>query len=406
MVHGIGYTCGLMILSIILLLWCLALGSYWLIALLRVSHVVRNRPTILAGLNLPEPSGGWPSLSIIVPAHNEARVIDACATSLRNLAYPNLQITFVLDRCTDHTRAILAQHEHDERIVIVENDSCPDDWAGKCNAAHIGAQHATGEYVLFTDADTQFHADLARAAVAMAHHRDIKLLSVLSSLTYTQKHECIAQPVATLALMRMFPLVRWSKGKSLRPFANGQFMLFDRAAYDAIGGHGAVKDDLLEDLAFARLMQRNGDTPGVFLADGLLVCSMYDSLAEFCQGWKRIFIEACRRKVRRLRSAAWRLMVLGVINPLMQLTAVAVAVMVDSSLLRWSLLAAVIWSVAMQFFTLMRVYRLSGAPLAGILGYSVGSWIVARLMFQGADDLEQQRAVRWGGREYILTPRS
>ena len=134
---------------------CAAVAAYWTIALVRVASTVWRMPRVRDGLECPEPAGGWPLVSVIVPAHNEERVIDACAGTLRAQDYQRLEIVFVLDRCTDRTAALLAPHaEADPRIVVIENASCPDDWAGKCNAARVGAAAATGAWLLFTDADT------------------------------------------------------------------------------------------------------------------------------------------------------------------------------------------------------------------------------------------------------------
>lgn len=379
--------------------------AYWTAVRFRVGRIADSTLSVRSGLASPEPRDGWPSLSIIVPVHNEQRVIEACAASLLAQSYPELQIVLVLDRCTDNTRALLRPHENDPRLVILEKDHCPDNWAGKCHAASVGAQHATGDWLLFTDADTQFDPDLAKASVALAVEHQSPLLSLLSSLTYTAWHECVAQPVATMALMRIFPPTRMRHHKRPRPFANGQFMLFDRSWYIRIGGHTAVKDDLLEDLAFARLIHHHGGMTTVAMADGMLRCSMYDSLDAFRRGWKRIFIEACRRKTWRMRKHAWRLMALGILAPLVQLGALAAAFAVNQMPLRMALIAMALGSVAAQIVALNLIYTLSGAPRKALLGYPLGCWIVARLIFDGARDLHRRRPVIWGGREYVLDPR-
>lgn len=407
------YTACVTTLGVILMIWCVLLTAFWFAVAVRVGLLARNAPTVRQGLALLADSDDsaarddetWPKLSIIVPVHNEQRVIEACAASLLNQTYPNLEIILVLDRCTDDTRNLLAAHEHDPRLIIIENDTCPSDWAGKCHAAHLGAQRATGQWLLFTDADTQFDPQLAQAAVALARHQNAPLLSLLSSLTYRAWHERIAQPVATMALMRIFPPTRTRSDKRPRPFANGQFMLFDRAWYEKLGGHTAVKDDLLEDLAFARLIHRDGGQTSVVLAEGMLTCSMYDSLAAFQRGWKRIFIEACRRKPARLRKHAMRLFTLGIIAPVTQIAAVAIAFAVDSPVLGAALILAVLAGWIAQAAALILVYTLNGAPLWATLGYPIGCAITAQLMREGASDLDTRRPVVWGGREYVLEPR-
>jgi chlorobactene glucosyltransferase len=405
-----------------LIAWILLIGvagglGFWLTVAWRVRRSMRGRPTIRAGLDLPPPPGdgdrAWPRVSIIVPVHNEEDLIDRSASALRAQRYEALEIIFVLDRCTDGTAAILQRHaKADDRIVLVENDARPDDWAGKCHAARLGAERAAGAYLLFTDADTVFDPDLVRAAVALAADRGIHLLSLLSTLRCTRTFERIAQPVASLTLMRMYPIERINRPRAGagrgRPFANGQFMLFDRAWYEKIGGHAAVKDALLEDIALARALHEAGGQCGICLADGMLTCSMYESSAEFELGWKRIFIEACKRKPWRLRKNALRLLANGIALPIAQAVALILGVMILFSYppnLGLALVPLTVGGWLTQLFTLMHIYGVAGAPRLAALLYPAGSLMVARIMFDGASDLAHRRPIPWADREYVLEPR-
>ena len=399
----------LSVLALVLTGLSVAGAVFWVLVAHRSRLVVVHRPTVREGLALPAPPGDWPTLSIVVPVHNEEHHIDECAARLREQVYDKLELVFVLDRCTDGTAQIIAGHaEADPRITLVENDLCPEDWAGKCYAAHLGAERATGDWLLFTDADTLFDPNLARASVAMAVARGLDLLSLLSTLTYEHLFEQIAQPVATFRLMCLYPIEKINRAERPRPFANGQFMLFRREAYERMGGHAAVKDALLEDIAAARLIQINGGRGAIAFADGMLVCSMYESLAAFEAGWKRIFIEACNRKPVRLRKFGWRVLAQGVALPVVQLAtlAAAVAVGVQGDVLLPLIMTAIVltgwWA---QGAALRRIYRLSDAPIQAAWLYPLGSLIVARVMFAGARALKRRRPLRWGQREYVLEPR-
>jgi GT2 family glycosyltransferase len=394
-------------LTWILLVVNAAGAAVWAIVAWHVARILHDRPTVRRGLELALPHP--PRVSVVVPVHNEERVIERCAGALRGQRYDDLEIVFVLDRCTDRTREILTAHARgDDRIALIENDACPEGWAGKCHAARLGAERATGAYLLFCDADCFFDPDLVRAAVALAEAHDLALLSLLSTLTATHRFERVIQPVATTNLVRLFPIERVDRAHPPRPFANGQFMLFRRGAYESIGGHAAVKADLLEDIAFARAVRAAGKRGGVFLADGMLVVSMYESFAAFKAGWKRIFVEACRRKTRRLRENAWRILGVGVVVPAAQLLSLAlgaVQIGAGAPVLGGALLgaAAVVW--ILQIPSLVAAYGLCGAPRSAVLLYPIGAWVVGRIMLDAARDLVERRPIRWGGREYILAPR-
>jgi len=401
-------------LALIVVAWLLAAlvvagWAYWTIAWWRVRIAARPEFSIRAGLDLPEPSGDWPSVSIVVPVHNEEQVIDTCVSSLRNQAYDRIEFIFVLDRCTDGTRAILQCHaDEDSRFILIENSSCPSDWAGKCHAARLGAEQAGGDCIIFTDADTWFDPNLVRAAVALAARDGVHLLSLLSTLTTHHWFERVVQPVATMNLIRMYPVERVNREERARSFANGQFMLFDRAWYERIGGHETVKDDLLEDIAFARLVHVNGGRVGVYRADHLLTCSMYDTLDQLKGGWKRIFIEACKRQPQRLRKNAWRVIGNGVALPMVQLATLVVAVVaIAAGNVPLGVVPAilVLLSLMTQIVVLRRIYRLSGAPQHMVLAYPLGSLVVARVLFSAARDLEQGVPIKWAGKLYVLKPR-
>jgi chlorobactene glucosyltransferase len=372
---------------------------FWIGMVYRLWSMARTKPTIREGLSLPNPRDA--TVSVVIPAHNEERVIDQCAISLRNQSHQNIQIIFVLDRCSDNTLKILQNHaSEDERICLIENDHCPEGWAGKCNAARVGAAKATGEWLLFTDADTKFDKELVRCSVASASKRGASLLSILSTLTITKPFERIAQPIASTFLVRQYPVDRVNREHHPRPFANGQFLLFSRNAYEEIGGHDAVKDDLLEDIAFARVIHVSGGKVQLLFADGLLKCSMYPTFEAFKTGWKRIYIEASTRNINRLRRSA----LLAIIVSLLLPSACIVGMVVG-----FTFFPILFWlSTASLFFNMWVIgwlYKMNGAPVLFSVFAPVGGVIVAKLFLDAASMLQNKTPIHWGGKEYILEPK-
>ena len=129
-------------------------GVYWWLVLGRVRRVDRFTIDLADGLGRPDPGG---RVSIIVPAHDESRVIERLVRGVLDQRGVDFELVVVLDRCTDDTLPRLRDAAgNDPRVRIVELDHCPDDWAGKCHAAAAGAAVATGDWLLFTDADVLF----------------------------------------------------------------------------------------------------------------------------------------------------------------------------------------------------------------------------------------------------------
>ena len=385
----------------------------WTVFAVRAWKEWRRSPFVAEGLEGdPVP---LPPLSVVIPAHNEERVAAACARSVLASDYPALELVFVLDRCTDGTRRELEpMAAADSRLVIVENGDCPPDWAGKCNAARVGAARASGELVLFADADTRFDPRLLRAAVTFMRRRGLAMLSLWSTPTQRLWFERLVQPVTALMMLKLFPMRRINGRLQRRAFANGQFMLFERTAYAEFGGHVAVKDDLLEDLAFARGMHARGMRQEAAIADGLLSVSMYGSWDAFRTGWKRIFIESCVRNPRRLAEQAMHLAAFAVAMPAASALSGALAgaalafggpeVDDGARALAWIAVAAAAGALLWRSGVLAAVYALAGFPAwAGPL-FPLASVPVVRAFLQGAADLRRRVPIRWGGREYVLEP--
>jgi len=399
---------------------CVAGSVYWLVVFWRIGRLLPKVPRVEEGLeegsfedrreaSRVAAAEALPRVSVVVPAHNEARVIETCVEGLLAQDYPaeRFEAILVLDRCSDATAEIARRTAAgDPRIRIVENESCPAEWAGKCHAAALGAAAARGDWLLFTDADVRFDRRLVRASVGTARRRGVELLSLMGRLSATRWFEWVLQPAAALSLMRMYPLDRANRAESPRAFANGQFMLFRRDAYEAIGGHAAVREDLLEDLAFARRMAALGRRVGVATASALMEVHMYPTLAAMQAGWRRIFIEACRREPARLRRYALRHASAALLAP-----AIVVAALLGVE--AWlagrvasggALLGVAILATAAQSLALARAYRSMAMPLAALPGFAPGSLLLAHQLLRAASDLARRRPLRWGGRTYIVEP--
>jgi glycosyltransferase involved in cell wall biosynthesis len=390
----------IILLALSALLVCVAV-----VVIVRILLADTKIPRVRDGDTLPPAPG---LLSIVIPAHNEARVIEESVRCLRRQTRRNFEAIYVLDRCTDRTRELLeGAAEGDPRIRVIENHDCPPDWAGKCNACRVGASHASGEWLLFTDADCRLGADMLDAMLAIAANRQTDLLSALGRLTYRHGFERMLQPVAAAVLFRIFPIDKANREERRWPFANGQFLLFRKASYDACGGHELVKDALLEDLAFAWRMHAQGARLGVVDASRRMEVAMYDSARAMRSGWTRIYIESCGRIPRRLAFAALELLFLSLILPLCALAALVLGVVGAFSGSHGSVLLASAGAVGLAagFAAVALIHQRQRAPLVGAIAHPAAAVIVAWWLVDGARMLVRRVPVRWGGKAYVLEPR-
>jgi glycosyltransferase involved in cell wall biosynthesis len=390
-----------------------ALLAYWSVALFRLWRTSRAVPTLREGLGLRK-GGAGPRVCAVIPAHNEEESIGGLIESLKRQDYAHLRVVLCLDRCTDRTGEIARERTAgDDRFEILEIEECPPDWAGKVHAIWRGVQTEAAreaELLLFADADTEFAPACIRAAVGVLEAQRLDLLSLLSTLTCAEPFEKTVQPIAGMELVRQYPIERANRppGERRRPFANGQFMLFRREGYEQVGGHEAVKDELLEDIALARRMGEAGLATGLRLADGLLRCRMYEDYAAFRRGWKRIYTEAAKLKVSRLRRSAVVVRGTGSVLPVLNYVNLGAAAVMQAT--EWGeawipnlvlgVMALVVWRLMM-----FAVYRASHAPLLGAYSAVSSAWKVGGILAEAARDLERGEPVVWGGREYVRKAR-
>lgn len=399
------------ILTACLLFTASGLLIYAGVVVYQVFRTGQALPTARDGIAAAEEKPPAEKACVIVPAHNEAGTIATLIDSLKAQDYDRLSFVLALDRCTDDTRGVAERAiDRDPRFEIIEIDHCPDDWAGKVNAAWTAYQRSSAaqaaDSLLFTDADTKFDPACIRACLALARKRRLDMLSLFCTLRDDLWFERVVQTAAGFELARQYPLIRANTEdhQRRRPFANGQFMLFDAGAYRAIGGHEAVKDALLEDIAFARLLTFRGMRSGLLLADNMVRCHMYDDWAQFRKGWKRIYTESANREPKRLRRYAHRAVLLGAVLPALVLAGgVALIAMAPVSanlpVLVLCASALVVW-----LCSLFMVYRRSGARVTDAIGFVVGSVLVASIYREARRDLVSGKPTSWGGREYVRTP--
>lgn len=394
-----------------------ACALYWTVGLVRILDGLFGGFSARRGLALPMPrtdSGEHPIVCVVVPCYNEQGAVGHLVRTLRAQDYPAMRVVFALDRCTDDTRAVVERESHaDDRFEIVEITRCPEGWSGKVHAMHTGVRSSRSaqdaDYILFIDADCELDPACIRATLAVAHERSLGLLSLWSTLTRTQWFERIVQPATTMELIRQFPLQAANRTQRRRAMANGQFMLFERSAYERVGGIESVRESVLEDVDIARRMKHAGLSSGVLIADGLLVCRMYSDFASFKRGWERIFIECARRRSSRLVSFARRKFIVHIALPGLSFAALAWGIILFASdgatLIAWLLtLAGAAGTI--PYWTSMGVVFGAQGLILYLPALPVGNALTIGIMLSAARMLREGGVIRWGGREYRLVDES
>lgn len=216
---------------------------------------------------------GTPSLTVIVPARNEAADIAACLQSLLQQDYPNLQIIAVDDRSTDSTGVLMEAFaaENPAKLCVLHIAELPPGWLGKPHAMAVAAQHAVSDYLLFTDADILFHPDALRRSLAQAVATNADHFVILPTpIVKTHGEGMLLGFLPALGLWATRPW-RAADPKATRDFVGiGAFCLLRDSAYRQLGGFEALRMEILEDLTLARRIKLAGLRQRVAISPGLV----------------------------------------------------------------------------------------------------------------------------------------
>jgi glycosyltransferase involved in cell wall biosynthesis len=228
-----------------------------------------------------------PTISAIVPARNEEANIARCVASLA--AQPEIaEIIVVNDQSTDRTAAILGDlATHIAKLGIVHNNALPSGWTGKNFAIAQGVVLARGEWLLFTDADVEHLPGSAARALADAEKFGAAIVSYSPEQETRTWWERAIIPFIFCRLASHFSYARVSDPNSPDAAANGQFLLVRRDAYDAIGGHAAVRGEIVEDVALAKRVKQQGLHIYFAPGQGIARTRMYGSPSEMWEGWRK-----------------------------------------------------------------------------------------------------------------------
>jgi chlorobactene glucosyltransferase len=356
----------------------------------------------------PIPPDRLPSATIFIPAKDEGERIRGCIQSALDQDYPSLRVVAIDDRSADRTGAIMDEMAAaDPRLTALHITVPPaPGWTGKNNALYTAARDAPGDWLLFVDSDVILEKDALSVALSVVLRKKFDLLSLLPRLESHTVWESLLVPMAGSAASSLYLIALTNSSHYTGPaFANGQFLLISRAAYDAIGGHATVRDRFCEDVELAILLKKNGLRPRVAWGNDFAAVRMYDSLSNILRGWSRIFYAA---RVGSPRTAltglaflafccfsvypalAWG--IFGILRP--------VAVPHPQFSANWTILGAV--HLTMLTYCVGLIYHWTGNPRRNALLFPIAAALLA-VIFVKTLKLCITRKVEWRGTAYAHT---
>lgn len=264
----------------------------WLLVLL--GGVVTSGPGLRSGAQRPGHQAPTPVV-VVVPMRDEAAHAEACVRALLATTHAPVRVVVVDDRSTDGTRAVVDRlAAGDARLEVVTGAELPHGWVGKPWACHQGAQaaglrtQATDGWVVFCDADVRLTPDAIGLLLADAAAHDARVVSWVGLQELLGFAERVVSPQILLAIAVLTPMPLAQRPGSSVTAVNGQLLAFRADAYSELGGHAAVHDAVVEDLALGRAAKRCYGAGYRFVwARSVMSTRMYTSWAQVVEGWSK-----------------------------------------------------------------------------------------------------------------------
>ncbi len=245
---------------------------------------------------LPPPTlQSWPSLSIVVPACDEAEGVEAATRSLLALDYPELELIAVDDRSRDGTGGILdALAAEDERLRVEHVRRLPEGWLGKVHALQVGVASAGGDWLLFIDADAHLAPDGLRRAVSYCEARSLDFLSLVPHIRPAGLlgDAAFAFSQTTLGLARPW---RISDPESEAIAATGAFMLARASVFRRSPGFEWLRLEVADDFGLCLLMKKAGGRCALQNGSDLVSLTWYASFTELARRMQKNFFAIVAR---------------------------------------------------------------------------------------------------------------
>jgi len=241
------------------------LAAFWLLLVLHDLHAVATLPTLPPLPSDPQHNRSNPAVTVVIAVRDDAEQIGSTVQSLLRQQHLELRIVVVDDRSRDGTAQVLSQLADGEpRLRVVTVTELPPGWLGKCHALQRGAELVETPWLLFSDGDAELTGDTLARAIFAAESAGADHVSLLPN----HRHTTLAGQACLLGFQLVVQRrVRAVNAARQRSFVGtGAFNLVRTAAYRAIGGHEALRMEVVDDVFLGALLFQHGYRSRVWFA--------------------------------------------------------------------------------------------------------------------------------------------
>ncbi|MFW5947560.1 MAG: glycosyltransferase [Gemmatimonadota bacterium] len=333
---------------------------------------------------------GFPPVSVVVAARDEAPQIAAAVLSVLDQDYPGLEVVAVDDRSTDGTGEILDRlADLHPRLRVIHVDTLPDGWLGKTHALQQGADRAGGELLVFTDADVMMRPGAVRRAVAVMRREGVDHLAVAPRI---RAGTVPATVVVAVFLVVFSAFYRPWKARSPGRWhiGIGAFNLVRAAAYRRAGGHAAVRLRPDDDVRLGRALKRAGARQAAAVGTTLLEVEWYPTLGAMARGLRKNAFAAVEYRLSLVAA--------GSVLPVLFIFWPVAALFLTAGVVWWLNLGVVV----LGLLTMGVTARGHGLPVWTAPTYPLGAVLLLGIVWAAAFRAVRRGVVEWRGTEYPL----
>ncbi len=348
-----------------------------------------------------------PTVSVVIAARNEADGLASCLTNVLGQGYPRLSLLVIDDRSEDATYEIAcALARSDPRVLVERIDHLPPQWMGKSHALWQGTRSIQSDWLLFTDVDCRLKSGAIARAIEEARHRKAKLLTLWPQQTSGGFWEHTTIPLCGGIIALWFGSQRVNDPRRRLAFANGQFLLIERAAYERIGGHEAVRSAIIEDIPLAEHAKKSGVACWVASGRGLVSVRMYDNYKAILNGWARIYVGALRSGTKIALSIIWLLIgsLLPYVAAMWLMASFYSAWVTDTKISTELICYAALCAnhLILMMIASYRFWGMGGCRRIDLIWYPLSVCVVVRILARAWWWLTIRRSIPWRNTRYRI----
>ena len=342
-----------------------------------------------------------PKVSIILPARNEEKFIGKCLESFVNQDYTNYEIMAIDDSSDDKTWEIIEKYaKKSDKVVPVKAASKPDGWMGKNWACMEGFKRASGDLLLFTDADTVYSKKVLSLAVAHLLSEKLDVLTVIPRLLCLDNITKITLPMLSTFLHSRYSALNVNNPKKGIGYFFGSFFIIQKEVYEKIGTHEKVKHEIIEDGALGKITKESGFRLKMVRGEHLLDAVYSRSSQEMWNGLERLMVPLYHQNKSYAVGVFFAvLFILFIPIPFL----IYSIVFLENSVSFIPLLISAILSTLTIFIAAFMETKM-GLSLNSIFGLfaPLGGLIVTCGFLSGILQANKSSAVSWRGRKYSV----